>query len=153
MVNLTTEKIGFNERLVFASFKANANFEKFYPHWENRLKRIFLHFFSTTTIRGKYSRARRILYWMCEEEVKLKWWARILTGSNTIKAKQNRICHPRKFILSGSKFTLFPSIYCPCKVVKCGFFVTFATRRKYVVNDIFHHLCFKCNYCTNITFA
>lgn len=28
MVNLTTEKIGFNECLVSASFKANANFEK-----------------------------------------------------------------------------------------------------------------------------
>ena len=29
MVNLTTEEIGFNERLVSASFKVNANFEKF----------------------------------------------------------------------------------------------------------------------------
>ena len=52
MVTLTTEKIGFNERLVSASFKANANFEKFYPHWENRLKRIFLHFFATTVCTG-----------------------------------------------------------------------------------------------------
>ena len=32
MVTLTTEKTGFNERLVSASFKANANFEKFHPH-------------------------------------------------------------------------------------------------------------------------
>ena len=32
MVNLTTGNIGFNERLVSASLKANANFEKFYPH-------------------------------------------------------------------------------------------------------------------------
>ena len=40
MVNLTTENIGFNERLVSASLKANANFEKFYPHWENRLNAI-----------------------------------------------------------------------------------------------------------------
>ena len=32
MVTLTTEKIGLNESLVSSSFKANANFEKFYPH-------------------------------------------------------------------------------------------------------------------------
>ena len=37
--------------------------------------------------------------------------------------------------------------------VKLSFFVTFATRRKYVVNEIFHQLCFKCNYCANMTFA
>lgn len=36
MVNLTTENIGFNERLVSASLKANANFEKFYPQFPLR---------------------------------------------------------------------------------------------------------------------
>lgn len=47
----------------------------------------------------------------------------------------------------------FLAFTAPVKRSNVDFFVTFATRRKYVVNDIFHHLSFKCNYCTNITFA
>ena len=151
MVILTTEKIGFNERLVSASFMANANFAKFYPHWENRLKRIFLHFFATTRIHGKYSRARRILYWMCEE-VNLVFWSpcKLMMSQNFDWIKHNQSEANIAFAIpvksSFQAVNLRSFHYCPCKVVKCGFFVTFASRHKYVVNKIFHHLCFKCNY-------
>ena len=108
-----------------------------------------------------YISLRRILYWMCEEEVNLVicFPCKLMMSKNFdwIKQVQSKtkivFAIPVNSSFQAVNLRFFPSIYCPCKVVKCGFFVTFATRRKYVVNYIFHHLCFKCNYCANITFA
>ena len=46
----------------------------------------------------------------------------------------------------------FLAFTAPVKLANVDF-LSHLPRRKYVVNDIFHQLCFKCNYCANMTFA
>ena len=138
MVNLTTEKIGFNERLVSASFNANANFEKFYPHWENRLKRVFLHFFATTRIRGKYSRARRILYWMCEEEVNL-----IFCFPCKLMMSKNFDCI--KHDQSEAKIVFAIPVNSSFQAVNLRFFLAFTAPVKWSNVDFLSHLPLRAN--------
>ena len=105
---------------------------------------------------------------MCGKEVNLvfRFPCKLMASKNFdwIKHDQSEanivFAIPVNSSFSAVNFPSFLTFYnCPCKTVKCGFFVLFAIRRKICskqhFRNIFHHLCFKCNYmcCANVTFA